>query len=183
MKKALTFILILSVFLCAVLSGCQGRSTYSTYSISPNLTRALFGQEPSDFLLTERDWYKRECAGIDKSGNLILKLNNDEKEKVLTYYDNDLDELDALPQVQISEGYKVLKITGTKASVEDVIANELGLLTFHEMAIRQLFLGVSSDDVSVTVIVEEEGTNTIVYKATWPKESIELAVKNWEFSK
>ena len=124
----------------------------------------------------------RECASIDRSGNLILKLNNNEKEKVLTYYDNDLDKLDSLPQVEILEQYKVLKITGTKVSVSDIIANEFGLLTIHEMAIRQLFSGVSSDDVSVTVIVEDEGTNAIVYEATWPKEDINLSVNNWQFS-
>ena len=185
MKKMLSFILIFSIFLCVVLSGCQEKSTYS---ISPDLTMALFGQEPSEFLITEREWYKnvgidlREYASIDKSGNLILKLNDNEEEKILTYYDNDLDKLDSLPQVQILEQYKVLKITGNKASVSDIIANQFGLLTIDEMAIRQLFSGVSSNNVSVTLVVEEEDTNIIVYEATWPKEDINLSVNNWKFS-
>lgn len=182
-KVILVFCIFVIIFTATIL--LQNQRT--TYVLSPDMSLALFGTEPEEFFLVDREVYNncedlRKCAEIDETGNLILRLTKEQEKAILSYYDSDLKSFDALSSVELFDGYAGLKITGDKESISHVIANEFRLLTIDDMAFRQMFNGTDPKDISVTVIVVESGSNSVLYEATWPQEDIVLSPKSWNFT-
>ena len=53
---------------------------------------------------------------------------------------------------------------------------------FSECAFRQLFGGVDCDDIAVSIKVVDINSRKTLYEASWPQETIELGVQDWDFS-
>lgn len=187
MRKKSILIFIISL-LVIMLASCMLKSEPRTEYVFPsNISLAFFGTEPEDFLKTNRKLYDycedfRNHAQIDENGNLVLKLTSEQEKATLEYYDSGLEEFDKIPEVEVLDDYTGFTITGDKEAIIDIVANEFGILTIDELAFRQLFNGTKPEDISVKVTIIEQGSNNVLYTATWPKEDITLSPKTWQFS-
>ena len=187
MRKKSILIFIISL-LVIMLASCMLKSEPRTeYVLPSNISLAFFGTEPEDFFTTNRKLYDycedfRKYAEIDENGDLVLKLTSAQEKATLEYYDSGLEEFDKIPEVEVLDDYTGFTITGDKEAIIDIVANEFGILTIDELAFRQLFNGTKPEDISVKVTIIEQGSNNILYTATWPKEDITLSPKAWQFS-
>lgn len=158
-----------------------------TYVLTPQMVSAFFGVELEDFFNAPVDWNGacedfRNHASIDQDGNLVLRLTDEQILTDLAAYDSDLERLDELEAVEISDDYTSITITGNKEEVFDVFEREFGVLTVFDMAHRQLYFGKDLDTISVTLTIVDKSSGQIIYNVTWPDEAVVIDPKTWNFS-
>lgn len=158
-----------------------------TYVLTPQMVSAFFGCELEDFFNEPIDCDGacedfRNHASIDQDGNLVLRLTLDQILADLAMSYSDLEGLNELEEVEISDDYTSITITGNKEEVFNVFENEFGIWTVFDMSHRQLYFGSNLDKISVTFTIVDENSGQIVYTATWPDEEIVIDPKTWNFS-
>lgn len=159
-----------------------------TYVLPPKIALALFGCEPEEFFDYPYNYGDDSCedfrnhASIDQDGNLVLRLTDEQILTDLAAYDSDLERLDELEAVEISDDYTSITITGNKEEVFDVFEREFGVLTVFDMAHRQLYFGKDLDTISVTLTIVDKSSGQIIYNVTWPDEAVVIDPKTWNFS-
>lgn len=159
-----------------------------TYVLPPKIALALFGCEPEEFFDYPYNYGDDSCedfrnhASIDQDGNLVLRLTFDQILKDMEVVYSDLEGLDELEEVEISEDYTSITITGNRDEVLYVYGYELGVATIFDMAKHQLYGGKDPGTISVTFTIVDKNSGQTVYTATWPDEKIVLDPKTWNFS-
>ena len=158
-----------------------------TYVLTPQMVSAIFGCELEDFFNEPLDWDGacedfRNHASIDQDGNLVLRLTDEQILTDLAAYDSDLERLDELEAVEISDDYTSITITGNKEEITDILWYEFGVWTVLDMAHHQLYFGSNLDKIFVTFTIVDKNSGQTVYTATWPDEDIVLDPKTWNFS-
>ena len=158
-----------------------------TYVLTPQMVSAFFGVELEDFFNAPVDWNGacedfRNHASIDQDGNLVLRLTFDQILKDMEVVYSDLEGLDELEEVEISEDYTSITITGNRDEVLYVYGHELGIWTIVDMAKHQLYGGRDPGTISVTFTIVDKNSGQTVYTGTWPDEDIVLDPKTWNFS-
>ena len=158
-----------------------------TYVLTPQMVSAIFGCELEDFFNEPLDWDGacedfRNHASIDQDGNLVLRVTLNQILTDLEMYYSDLEGLDELEAVEISDDYTSITITGNKEEVTDILWYEFGVWTVLDMAHHQLYFGSNLDKISVTFTIVDKNSGQPVYTATWPDEDIVLDSKTWNFS-
>ena len=158
-----------------------------TYVLTPQMVSAIFGCELEDFFNEPLDWDGacedfRNHASIDQDGNLVLRVTLNQILTDLEMYYSNLEGLDELEAVEISDDYTSITITGNKEELTDILWYEFGVWTVLDMAHHQLYFGSNLDKISVTFTIVDKNSGQPVYTATWPDEDIVLDSKTWNFS-
>lgn len=159
----------------------------TTFVIPSDMFLPLFGCEPEEFFSAPADWNGacedfRNYASIDQDGNIVLRLTDDQILTDLAMSYSDLEGLNELEEVEISDDYTSITITGNKEEVLNVFENEFGIWTVFDMANYQLYGGRDAGTIFVTFTIVDENSGQIVYTATWPDEEIVIDPKTWNFS-
>ena len=158
-----------------------------TYVLTPQMVSAIFGCELEDFFNEPLDWDGacedfRNHASIDQDGNLVLRVTLNQILTDLEMYYSNLEGLDELEAVEISDDYTSITITGNKEELTDILWYEFGVWTVLDMAHHQLYFGSNLDKISVTFTIVDKNSGQTVYTGTWPDEDIVLDPKTWNFS-
>lgn len=159
----------------------------TTYTIPSNICQAIFGCEPEHFFDMELDYYTRDNdfrkhAKLDKDGNLILRLNDKQKD-VLKNKKNwgfGIEELKSRENIKISADYSKITIYCYAETVSD----DLSCLAFgvSSLAVEQLLNNQDPATISVEIILKDAVTNETVYFVSWPSETFNFGSKDYSFS-
>lgn len=160
----------------------------TTYKLPPNICLALFGCEPDQFFDWELDYYTpdndfRKHAKVDENGNLILRLNNKDKEifRNEKNWGIGIDDLKKRDNIKISADYSKITIYcyAETASV-DLLYVTFGV---SSLAVEQVLNNRDPATISVEIIVKDAVTKDTAYAVSWPEETFRFSSKDYSFSK
>ena len=193
-------VIVVVAVLIATLSGCSTVNTITypykmlinavskktEYVLTENATEFQFSVTPEEYFEYDLPIFS-ECYGLQSSAKasgdtLILRLTESQKSDILAYYENSADKFGKKEGVEALPEYKGYIITGDRELVADIIGNKITFGLFRDCAFRQLFGGVDCDDISVSIKVVDINSQKTLYEASWPQETIELGVEDWDFS-
>lgn len=151
----------------------------NTYVFSPEMCKLFFSTTPEDFFEEYYSWYAssedfREHASIDKDGNLVLRLTEEQENAHIMAWNSNLEEFKKVSGVEISDDYSNVIITGTKEEIRNILRYKLHIFLFVELSYRQLYSGKKPETITVTFTLIESSTGKTVYTATWPQETITI---------
>lgn len=189
MKKSYVKWILLFVFTISIISSVFfviKRTIRTTYVLPPEISLAIFGCEPSEFAYWELDIYSstedfREKAFVDVEGNLVLRLNEQQKEAFRNKnWGISVDYLRKSENIQIAKDYTQVTILGYKETiVEDLTNIAFGYSSF---LIEQLLTGKEPSTISVEFIIKDGVTGKTVYSVVAPGEAFSFGSKDYEFS-
>lgn len=151
----------------------------NTYVFSSEMCELFFSTTPEDFFEEYYSWYAssedfREHASIDKDGNLVLRLTEEQENAHIMAWNSNLEEFKKVSGVEISDDYSNVIITGTKEEIRNILRYKLHIFLFVELSYRQLYSGKKPETITVTFTLIESSTGKTVYTATWPQEDITI---------
>lgn len=190
--KNRTLVIIVSIFavLLLVFAGAfaiQSKS-YTEYKLSPDSCMFVFSCNPDEFMQLELDFYTpftdlRRRASIDKQGNLILKLNEDQKIAWRQSYmvDGFLEQVSELENISISPDYTKVTINCYKETViSDFMATTY---IYYGMSVYQLLNGIQPEDLAIEVVFKDGGTGEIIFTQLLPvEEDVSIPFSEFEIS-
>lgn len=155
------------------------------YILPPNISLALFGRTPENYFETYYSYYDwlgdfRDHAEIDKDGNLVLRLTEDQKEGLLRFYGDSVSGAKKMG-IEISEDYTIVTFNFNEDEMQEKLEN-FPILMFNDMAIRQLFSDKDPATIKIECIVKDKETGNILYNASWPQEAISLSFEDIELA-
>lgn len=157
--------------------------THTFYVIPANICEALFSCSPNEFYSTSQkfSWTEDFCvySQVDKNGNLILILNENQKSEWRQYHADFFGHIKNR-NIEISPDYSCVTVSSYyETALADV---NCAILNMQGFAANQLLDGVAPADIGVKFILTDAGTQEILYTATWPSEAIHIDFDKHTFS-
>ncbi len=159
----------------------------SIYELPPELCRRFFGCTPSEFFDKTMVYYDSEVdfrkrSKMDKNGNLVLVLNEQDKEAWKSAL-KDYGFLEAIwdnPNIIITDDYKSMTVNCYKETASaDTFDSVFGV---NALLVYQLFDGVPPDEIGLNYIIMDGITGEIVYSERYPENEINFSTKGYNFS-
>jgi|GEM_PF-2576726 len=146
-----------------------------TFVLSPYGTNLFFGVTPREFMNTAMLIYSscedfRRHAKIDKDGNLVLNLTENQTATWLYFYGDTVSDAKELG-VEIAEDYTSFYFKGY---MEDIY--EFPLMLVRSLQILQLFEGKNAEDISVHCVLVDAGTGETKVDVILPPEALEYSI-------
>lgn len=163
----------------------------NTYVLTPEICGFFFTKTPEEFFEEYYPWYStcedfRKNAEIDKNGNLILHLTEEQENAHLQFWESfddiGIEEFKKVPGVEVADDYASYTITGTKEEVKYILAYYHPLTLEFCMKYRQLYSGKDPETITITANLVDSTTNKTVYTATLPQEEIVFDLDELPFS-
>lgn len=152
----------------------------NTYVLSPEMCRLFYSTTPEDFFEDFNPLWGDSCedfkkhARVDKDGNLVLRLTEEQENAHIQAWNSNLEEFKKVSGVEIADDYSYVTITGNKEEIKHILQNHLHFFFLKEMPLRQLYNGKKPETITLTFSLIESSTGKTVYTATWPQETITI---------
>ena len=161
----------------------------SVYKLPPDVCKTFFGCTPDEFFDKTMAYYDSEIdfrkkSKVDKKGNLVLVLDERDKEaweSALAAVIS-LEDIRDNPNIIVSEDCKEVTVICYKETASfDTMDAALGIYSY---LVYQLFDGVPPEDISVNFSLKDGMTEEVVYSEIYPGDDSELSfsTKGYNFS-
>ena len=138
----------------------------------------MFSQKPKEFIKKADNWASWTddfciSAKVDAQGNLLLTLNQEQKNAWRFHFSSDIDKAKESDGIVISEDYTQFSYSQTQKT-EVALDVMLFYNAFHGCFVNQLLNGVDPENMYIDFVVFERNTNEVLYQAKWPEEEVQF---------
>ncbi len=159
----------------------------SIYELPSEVCKIFFGCTPNEFFDKTMAYYDsktdfRKKSKVDKKGNLILVLDEQDKEawKSALAEVISLDDIRINPNIIVSEDCKEVTVICYKETASfDTMDAAFGLYSY---LVHQLFAGVPPEDISVNFSLKDGVTEEIVFSESYPGDDSELSFSTRDYN-
>jgi hypothetical protein len=155
----------------------QNFNQRTLYRLPLFLVKCLFETNSLEgFWEKEMPFYKdvedfRKNAYLDGDA-VMLFLTKAQEDAWLAHFNGGVEDFGKLDGVTLSKDYARIVIEKPKSDLEPFLFEKLPVLAPHEMVLRQILAGKDPQSIAATVVIVEEGGDTVLYSASWPHEEI-----------
>ncbi|MBQ7935196.1 MAG: hypothetical protein IJ333_02455 [Clostridia bacterium] len=157
--------------------------SYTEYKLSPDICQRLLGVTPEDFFSQPYpfSWTEdfRTYSKLDENGNLILRLNEQQKRDWRNQYTDEI-AVAKTHGIKISADYTYMTTWSYMETIDsDITAS---ILALRGLEINQLLNGQDPAELQITFVVMDAGTQTPVYTALWPIDEVKYTSGEYKLS-
>lgn len=159
----------------------------SIYELPPEVCRIFFGCTPNEFFDKTMTYYDSEVdfrkkSKVDKNGNLVLVLNEQDKEAWKSALADviSLEDIRGNPNIIVSEDCKKVTVICYKETASlDTMDAAFGLYSY---LVYQLFNGVPPEEISIDFSLKDGVTEEIVYSESYPGDDSKLSFSTRDYN-
>ncbi len=163
------------------------------YEIPADMCKSFFGVSVEDFFITNCDYYDtlgdfREYSKIDRKGNLILRMTEEQRKGVIEFWYDGWDLMGSIGVDDLSE-FEGIEVAPDLTSVTVCCYKDNAVYQFFTarlgswgIPVIQLLNGTEPEEIKLDIILKDAVTGEVVHTRSWPNLAYTMDQDTFDFS-